>query len=337
MKKYYFLLTILLTGVLLAGCESKESSSVVEESSVKAEEPSVEAEEIPVETDDDSVSLVPGVYQYKYEEEMDGETQLFYNYIVVKEDNTGYWEIQDLVPIVWDDKKITLNDNDYEYTVGDACITVKEEFGDNTYNLLDEIAVDEYLENWNNPEYKFYIEGMKEIKSSFVEEKADKTEFKDYDELISYLEKGQGYAYIQLQGYDGELLVISKELYDDGDGEQVAMEAVVYGVVGGKVQYLTVAVSDGTARPIAVNDGVLVYAHQHEVGGDFLNPDATGIMSKFYAYESFEDGEASYSGFFRDTNSFDEDNQREVDTEEAYYELYQVYLDGDPIVFTVVE
>ena len=54
-----------------------------------------------------------------------------------------------------------------------------------------------------------------DIPNSFVEEQAGKTEFDSYDELISNMTAGQAYAYGTLTGYEGDVLLITDQTYDE--------------------------------------------------------------------------------------------------------------------------
>lgn len=65
------------------------------------------------------------------------------------------------------------------------------------------------------------------IPNSLVEEQAGKTAFSSYEELIGYLEKGQGYAYVTLEGYEGQALLVADQTYEF-EGSMAAMAASVY-------------------------------------------------------------------------------------------------------------
>ena len=62
------------------------------------------------------------------------------------------------------------------------------------------------------------------IPNSLVEEQAGKTAFSSYEELIGYLEKGQGYAYVTLEGYEGQALLVADQTYEF-EGSMAAMAA----------------------------------------------------------------------------------------------------------------
>lgn len=317
-----------------------EAENVVEDKPVDevvAEDVEI-TEESGAEDSEEVRGLQAGVYQCVNNEEMEGDFVNFYYYLIIKDDNTGFWSVQDIVPITWNDMYINDGGTDYEYSVEGDCIVVKEQFGEMTYEMLD-VDIDEFMNNMDNPEYMFYLEEASRIPNTFVDEVAGKVVYDSYDEVISYLTSGQGYAYVKLEGYDGDVLVVSNSLYEYEEGINAAMDCAFYAIIDGKAEYVTAAASDGTARPIAIGDGIILFADQHDVGGDFFTEDGRAIMAKFYAYESFEEGseEAIYGGFFRDVNSFDISNEKEISTEEEYLELYQKYLDADVIDFTIIE
>lgn len=41
-----------------------------------------------------------------------------------------------------------------------------------------------------------------------IEEKVHKISFESYDEIISLLEGSEGYAYVNVKGYDGDVLAV---------------------------------------------------------------------------------------------------------------------------------
>ena len=83
---------------------SKEDSKAATSDSSKAEE------------SDSNVSKKPsGTYSRSFTEEIGGEdVTVTYSY-TFKEDGTGTADIQDVVPMTWDDTKITVGDVSFEY------------------------------------------------------------------------------------------------------------------------------------------------------------------------------------------------------------------------------
>lgn len=170
--------------------------------------------------------------------------------------------------------------------------------------------------------------------SSFVETAAGKDEFESYDEIISYLEKGQGYAYIELKGYAGELLAITETVYAENN-ENHSTEVSVYGKKDGMVNNFGNAFSLEKEYPIAVSDGVLYSCYTGTYDSHFINSKTYGLMVKDSIVIS-DDG--SYIGFLRETTSSDEaDTIDFTGGEKEYNEYWRNYNAATPINFTVVE
>ena len=95
---------------------------------------------------------------------------------------------------------------------------------------------------------------MSFAKSGTVTKKATKS---DYDETIRSLKKGQGYAFVELKGFNGKLLAVADKVYDDPDYGICALSVTIYGKVDGKVTKLGETLPTATSSPIAVYDGEL--------------------------------------------------------------------------------
>ncbi len=95
---------------------------------------------------------------------------------------------------------------------------------------------------------------MSFAKSGTVTKKATKS---DYDETIRSLKKGQGYAFVELKGFNGMLLAVADKVYDDPDYGICALSVTIYGKLDGKVTKLGETLPTGPASPIAVIDGEL--------------------------------------------------------------------------------
>lgn len=317
-----------------AEAENAEAADeeVIAQSSNEAEESSEAADSASSNETKEAGCPESGVYQALYEEELEGEMTQSFHYIIVSEDMTGLMIVQDEVNITINEDAIKdEGGTEYKYSYDSENKAITLENGEK-YSYINGTNAEEFIENHDNPEYMFGIECWI-APSDFVEEAAGKTRFESYDELISYLKPGQGYAYVKLFGSDEDLLFITDEPYDNGDGKMVAITADIHGFRNGAVEYYTVEQSLGTANPLAVADGVLYSGGHHEVNGDFVVPDGDAIMMKFTASE--ENGE--YTGFFRTTNSFEESVSTEITTKEQYDELYDQFLAAEPIEFTIVK
>lgn len=179
------------------------------------------------------------------------------------------------------------------------------------------------------------------IPNGFIEEKLQKNEFESFDEVISYLEKGQAYAYVDVLGSDNQVLLVTEGTYDNMDGnDAVAMDAYVYLQDEKGVSCGSMISSYGTAYPIALKDGLLFTAGNHNVEIDCISQDTNAVMVKEYISEDFdENGTAHYSGFVRNTNKVSEDGREidDADSENDFHRLMQEYADAKIVQFTVVK
>lgn len=288
--------------------------------------------------DNKSVDIHSGVYQNRVVEEMEGSESAYYYYLILNDDGTGTLDAQDTVPVTWDAKSVKTESTDYKTSFNGKVLSLEDNGVAIDYKYLKEITIDEFLQNRDNPEYMFYIEDMAYMLNSFVEEQAGKNSFDSYEDVIANLTSGQGYAYIDVYGHDGKVLIVTDELYDYAEGVKAAMVGTVYVENDGEVTYATVLASDGTARPIALKDGILFEANQHNVAGYFFTPEGDAIMVKFSVFEEYnEEGTAAYSGFVRETNSFEEENENWISSEADYMACYEEYNAASPIEFTVVK
>lgn len=139
----------------------------------------------------------------------------------------------------------------------------------------------------------------------FLQFQAGKTEFTDYDEIISYLTPGQGYAYIDVIGSDEKVLAVTELVFE---ADHSANEAALYGMKDGKPKALGYVMGNGSAYPLRCADGVIYGGDNHEYDTYFLNPDGDGVMMKDYVSDGINgDNYPEYDGFMRKTNTFDDD------------------------------
>lgn len=183
--------------------------------------------------------------------------------------------------------------------------------------------------------------------SNKFEERVEKDVFESYDEIIGYLEDGEAYAYVNLFGYDGDILLITDYVYDDLLGHMATTECSLYTKkANGTVRCDSVVSSGGAALPIAMDDdGYLYTATNYSVDkvcyGDAGNEDSVIMyISSVNGYDFDEEGNpTTVVGFFRDSNSIiDESNSYFVDEHDTafYHRLYAEYFDASVISFTKV-
>lgn len=346
-KRFLAVLTMgVLSAAMLIGCATVKIENnlapKVEEVVEEVKEEITEVTEIPEEKEDNTGDEaadydLTGVYQYSYTEEIEGEESKFFSYLILNSDGTGYWSVQDLVPIEWNnDEVIVLGESHkFDYDEEEYRIILHEEFGDENYDYLVGSDPIEFVQFMNEPEYMWSYETT--FYSSFVEERAEKNWFKSYDEVISYLEPGEGYAYAKVIGYPEDVLLFSDTI-KEVDGQPVANQAFIYAMVNDRVVYVSVSYCTIEDNVVRIADGLLYTREENQVETDFFTEDGAGVMVKDYLYvNENEDGTVSYAGFKRETNSFDEDNMSEDITEKDYNDLVAAYESAEPVVFTVIE
>ena len=175
--------------------------------------------------------------------------------------------------------------------------------------------------------------------SDFLQERTGRYDFDSYDEVISLLEKDEGYAYVELTGYKGEILLITDYVYDNMDGNMASIQANVYADYDGVVTNIGNVFTQGTAYPIACENGLLYLCGSHTYESDWISSENHSIMVKDYIYEDYDsDGNVSYAGFMRETPDYD--NDKEVDDEEGarlFTELNEEGMEKKIVNFTVVD
>ena len=139
----------------------------------------------------------------------------------------------------------------------------------------------------------------------FVQEQSGKTEFTDYEDVIANLKDGQGYAYIQVYGYDGDVLAVSDSVFL---ADHSAADATLYAMQDGKPKSLGIVAGNGSAYPLRLADGIIYSGDNHNYETYFMNTSGgiPGIMAKDVVSDGIN-GDGSFSGFLREDNNFDND------------------------------
>lgn len=165
---------------------------------------------------------------------------------------------------------------------------------------------------------------------NFVSYQSGVLEFKDYDDVISHLTAGQGYAYISLTGQDEEVLAATELVFE---ADKSAYEASLFNMIDGKCASLGVVSGNGSAFPLRLSDGVLYGGDNHNYEAYFLTQDGYLMMKD---YVSDGDGAGEFSGFLREDNSFEE--TAAFDGGQEDFEALLAARDAAPLIeFTVVE
>lgn len=169
--------------------------------------------------------------------------------------------------------------------------------------------------------------------ADFVQEQSGKTEFKDFDDVIANLKQGQGYATINLYGYDGDILAVAETVFE---ADHSAPEASLYVDIGSGAKQLTLVSGNGSAYPLRIADGILYGGDNHNYESYFAyeNEERVGVMAKDYVSDG--DGAGQYTGFLREDNTYD--NDKEFTGGQKEFEDMLAKRDKCPVIeFTVVK
>ena len=276
-----------------------------------------------------------------------GEPELEYTYRVKKaqefEDISGLyydWTVIEKQQIAWYDGECKRFVGDNE-TV-DVCQWYDSDLG-LMYSLstsapdLDGYDITAYV-------YQFLIpadESDRFMPSNFLEAELQRDTFESFDEIISLLDKGNGYAIVKVNGLDDEVLMITEGVYDNLDGNMAAIDTSIYRNDNGTVICIGNVFSSGTAYPISLDaEGRIYSGGHHEVDINVIADETKGIMTLVYAHESFDENQnATYSGFIRENNTLSEGGVDIAEDDPSVLEqLFKDYFESTtPINFTVVE
>lgn len=184
--------------------------------------------------------------------------------------------------------------------------------------------------------------------SSFVEMQAMKETFDSFDELISYLEPGQGYAYCNIFGRDDEVLFICEESYSYEEGKMAAIDGSIYANQDGIIRNVGNVFSDGTAYPVSLDTNGYIFTggnHRMEVG--CASAEYGGYMIVKTAREEFDSEQTDadgnplsiYSGFVRENNSVSKDGADIASDDASVLRgLFDEFNNNTtPIYFTIVD
>ncbi len=317
---------------LLAGCGSKADTGAADTSEAKAEETT--EEEVPYRdqgvkfmggliTDEDGVDMKLALYR------LDGEP------VAIVTDSEavcyGYYETED-----------AKFDDGVEFTIIDidgnrfGYIFNKDMSGyiiDNDDNKFKAKEMDEATGMELADMMGLTLELEPESGYSFVEEQSGRSDFKDLDDIISCLKPGQGYAKVKLTGDDGEVLIVTDQVFE---ADNSAYEGHLYHIVDGTPVYMGVVTGNGSAYPLRYEDGILYAGDNHDYESYFISPEYKSLMVKDSVMDGINDGSNSYFGFLRETNDYDHDKDFTGGAKE--FEAMIAERDKKPIiVFTKVK
>ncbi|MCR4923997.1 MAG: hypothetical protein K5931_08345 [Lachnospiraceae bacterium] len=169
--------------------------------------------------------------------------------------------------------------------------------------------------------------------SDFLQEQAGVTEFKDYDEIISYLQPGQGYAILDVMGSDEKVLLVTDLVFE---ADKSAYDASVYIMTEGKPMQSSNVTGNGSSFPLRIDEEGIIYGGDNHNYETYVVSNVGSLMLKDYIYDGIETGTEEYGGYTRPGNDFDHDEEFKGGKEE-FEELLQK-REGLPIIeFTVIE
>ena len=146
----------------------------------------------------------------------------------------------------------------------------------------------------------------------FLQEQSGLYEFADYEDAISKLKEGQGYAYIKMYGSDDELLAVTDLVFE---ADHSACNMSLYHMKDGKAGYMSSISGNGSAYPLRLEDGIVYAGDNHTYETYFLN-EAGAVMQKDFVTDGINDGSNELAGFLRETNDYDHDKDFEGGEEE---------------------
>ncbi|MCR5303897.1 MAG: hypothetical protein K6E33_04980 [Lachnospiraceae bacterium] len=171
--------------------------------------------------------------------------------------------------------------------------------------------------------------------SDFLQEEAQKDEFESFDQVISYLKKGQGYAYLTVTGSEDEVLAITDKV---SEKDKTAHSVYIYAKRDGKVQNIgnILGSGDEDSWPVRCADGIIYSGDDTCYESWFIGEAPNGVMMKDSVNVYAENGQNEYVGFLRESNDFDHDKDF-TGGEEEFNALIKERDTKAPVEMTVVE
>ena len=157
--------------------------------------------------------------------------------------------------------------------------------------------------------------------------------YASYDEIIAQLPVDAGYAYINLNGYEGDILATCTSTYED-NGVHCGIDATLYVENNGKAELLASIQTGGTAYPVTVDGGILYYNTPRQYAEEDVTTNAEGryqLNDVKYASVSYDDkGEASFETKGAISAS-------DITSEDDFHALYEESEGKTPVDFTVIK
>ncbi len=176
-------------------------------------------------------------------------------------------------------------------------------------------------------------EALEDMPGDFLQEQSGKTTFTSYDEVISCLTPGQGYAFIKLIGSDEDVLVVTDFVFEY---DHSAYNASIYSKFDGEVRQIGNAEGAGSSYPLRAADGILYGGTNHSYETYFISEEVGTLILKDMISDGLATGSNTFHGFTRTKNTFSDSSDFTGGEEE--FEKYITERDSKPvIVFTIVE
>ncbi len=156
-----------------------------------------------------------------------------------------------------------------------------------------------------------------------------KAEYASYDEAIASLQSGNGYAYLTIDGYDGDVLAITDFTYTWDNGENASITAYLYVQDGDKAEYLGTVMDGGTNYPIRVENGVLYATGHAEYGEMVITQDDAGRNQLTYTKHAVLTYDADQKA------TVETEGDVSAATEDEFYALFDTVADMAPVNFQV--
>lgn len=145
-----------------------------------------------------------------------------------------------------------------------------------------------------------------------------------YGQTISGLEDDELFATIDTNASLPVLLVTS-QVYDDGAGNQAALNCDVYYLAGQEVKNIGTIESMGTAYPVSYDETGIYTASGHTMQRFEIEKSGTMKLAEEVSEQFDEDGNVAYTMI--------KENETKIISEEDYYTAFEKYSNATVINF----
>jgi len=211
MNKYCLLVLLILGMLALFGCSKSKDKDVIDSNVIDTpviDEGTGILE--PLEIDNKVPPAEPilriGVYWMEYKEEIEGEEYTFKNYVIFNDDNTGYYCVNDIIPMTWTEESFTTDDDtEYKFNItSDETIEIVSEDGDNEVYKYSGPKIPEELKGMIDTSLdvdtrKYNKDAVEEFQYIIG---SDSIKFYDYDGNVSYEATGEELSTVKAAYYE---------------------------------------------------------------------------------------------------------------------------------------